>query len=213
MTTTAEGQAGRAGRTTPVVESTRQVGSYLALTFDDGPHPVHTPRLLSVLREHGATAVFCLWGAHALEHPEIVRAIVADGHLLGNHGMHHDDMTDWPEERVQDDLERTSAAIRAAVPGVPIPYFRAPFGNWGRTPEVARRLGMVPLGWRVTAEDWEPPGTDELVRRVETRLTPGAVVLLHDGGGDRSQTVNAVEALLPRLAARGWRFTGPARHA
>lgn len=208
MTTTAEGPAGRVG---PVVEATRQVGSYLALTFDDGPHPVHTPHLLSVLREHGVTAVFCLWGAHALDHPEIVREIVADGHLLGNHGMHHDDMTDWSRERVGDDLERTSAAIRAAVPDVPIPYFRAPYGRWGRTPEVARRLGMVPLGWRVAAEDWEPPGTGELVARVESRLTPGAVVLLHDGGGDRTQTVEAVAELLPRLTARGWRFTGPAR--
>ncbi|MFI0895492.1 polysaccharide deacetylase family protein [Streptomyces sp. NPDC020983] len=211
MTTTAEDPAGRLGRSASVVESTRQVGSYLALTFDDGPHPDHTPRLLSVLREHGVTAVFCLWGAHAVAHPEIVRAIVAEGHTLGNHGMHHDDMSDWDEERVRADLEQTSAAIRAAVPGAAIPYFRAPFGNWGRTPAVARRLGMVPLGWRVAAEDWEPPGTPELVHRVETRLTPGAVVLLHDGGGDRSQTVDAVAALLPRLSARGWHFTGPAR--
>ncbi|SHL57242.1 polysaccharide deacetylase family protein [Actinacidiphila paucisporea] len=212
MTTTAQGPAGRLGRTTgSVVETTCQVGSYLALTFDDGPHPVHTPHLLSVLREHGVTAVFCLWGAHALAHPEVVRAIVAGGHRLGNHGMHHDDMSDWPAERIEADLVSTTAAIRAAVPGVPIPYFRAPFGNWGCTPEVARRLGMLPLGWRVAAEDWEPPGTPELVRRVESRLTPGAVVLLHDGGGDRSQTVEAVAALLPRLTARGWRFTGPSR--
>lgn len=213
MTTTAEGPVGRLGRTAAVVESTRQVGSYLALTFDDGPHPVHTPHLLSVLREHGVTAVFCLWGAHALDHPEIVRAIVADGHQLGNHGMHHDDMTDWPAERVRADLAETTAAIRAAVPGAPIPYFRAPFGRWGCTPEVARGLGMVPLGWRVEAEDWEPPGTAELVHRVESRLTPGSVVLLHDGGGDRSQTVEAVAALLPRLTARGWHFSGPARRA
>ncbi|MFG1805573.1 polysaccharide deacetylase family protein [Streptomyces sp. NPDC049040] len=213
MTTTAQGPAGRLGRTAPVVEATRQVGSHLALTFDDGPHPVHTPHLLSVLREHKVTAVFCLWGAHALAHPEIVREIVADGHQLGNHGMHHDDMADWPAERVRADLESTTAAIRAAVPGVPVPYFRAPFGSWGRTPEVARELDMVPLGWRVAAEDWELPGTEVLVRRVETRLSPGAVVLLHDGGGDRSQTVEAVARLLPRLTARGWRFTDPARRA
>jgi peptidoglycan/xylan/chitin deacetylase (PgdA/CDA1 family) len=213
VTTTAEGPAGRLGRTAAVVESTRQVGSYLALTFDDGPDPVHTPHLLSVLREHGVTAVFCLWGAHALAHPEIVREIVADGHTLGNHGMHHDDMADWPADRVRADLEATTAAIRAAVPDAPIPYFRAPFGSWGGTPEVARTLGMVPLGWRVSVEDWEPPGTAELVRRVESRLTPGAVLLLHDAGGDRSQTVEAVACLLPRLTARGWHFTGPARHA
>jgi peptidoglycan/xylan/chitin deacetylase (PgdA/CDA1 family) len=195
------------------VDTTRPVGSYLSLTFGDGPHPVHTPRLLAVLREHGVTAVFCLWGEHALAHPGIVRAIVADGHLLGNHGMRHDDMSDWSAERIRADLEAATDAVRAAVPDALIPYFRTPYGSWGRTPEVARSLGMVPLGWRLAVEDWEPPGAVELVRRVEEGLTPGAVVLLHDGGGDRGQTVDAVEALLPRLAARGGRFTVPARGA
>lgn len=198
------------GRYVPVVDSTRLVGSYAALTFDDGPHPVHTPRLLSVLRRHRVTAVFCLWGAHALAHPEIVRAIVEDGHLLGNHGMHHDDMTDWTAPRIRADLEETAAAVRAAVPGVPIPYFRAPYGNWGRTPQVAADLGMVPLGWRLAVRDWEPPGAGELLRRLTDGIAPGAVVLLHDGGGDRSQTVDAVDAMVPRLKARGWRFTTPA---
>jgi peptidoglycan/xylan/chitin deacetylase (PgdA/CDA1 family) len=182
----------------------------VALTFDDGPHPVHTPRLLSVLRAHQVTAVFCLWGAHVLEHPDVVRRIVADGHVLGNHGMHHDDLSGWPADRVRADLLATSAAVAAAVPGVPIPYFRAPFGNWGRSPQVARALGMVPLGWRLDVADWVPPGAGELLRRLEAGLTPGAVVLLHDAGGDRSQTVDAVEQLVPRLRERGWSFTLPA---
>jgi peptidoglycan/xylan/chitin deacetylase (PgdA/CDA1 family) len=209
--TTAAGPAGRTGRSTPVVESTSLVGSYVSLTFDDGPHPVHTPHLLTVLREHGVTAVFCLSGRQALAHPEIVRAIAADGHLLGNHGMDHDDMGDWPEARIQDDLERTTAAIRAAAPTTPVPFFRAPYGRWGRTPEVAGRLGMRALGWRLSAADWEEPDTDELVRRLVSGVTPGAVVLLHDGGGDRSRTVAAVDRLIPRLTARGWHFTTPAR--
>ncbi|MBY8881793.1 polysaccharide deacetylase family protein [Actinacidiphila acidipaludis] len=209
--TTAAGPAGPFGRSTSVVESTTLVGSYVSLTFDDGPHPVHTPHLLTVLRGHGVTAVFCLRGDQALAHPEIVRAIVADGHLLGNHGMHHDDMSDWPDDRVRDDLARTSAAIRAAAPGASVPFFRAPYGRWGRTPEVASGLGMRALGWRLSAGDWERPGTDELVRRLTTGLTPGAVVLLHDGGGDRGQTVAAVDRLIPRLAAHGWHFTTPAR--
>lgn len=208
---TAHAATGRSRPDAAVVDTTRLVGSYLSLTFDDGPHPVHTPRLLEVLRRHGVTAVFCLWGEHALAHPEIVRAIAADGHLLGNHGMRHDDMSDWPAERVRADLEATSAAVRAAAPDVAIPYFRAPYGSWGCSPEVARSLGMVPLGWRLAVGDWEPPGVPELVRRVEEGLTPGAVVLLHDGGGDRGSTVDAVALLLPRLAARGWRFTLPAR--
>ncbi|WP_069466518.1 polysaccharide deacetylase family protein [Actinacidiphila rubida] len=211
--TTAAGPAGRLGRSTPVVESTSLVGSYVSLTFDDGPHPVHTPHLLAVLREHGVTAVFCLSGTQALAHPHVVRAIAADGHVLGNHGMDHDDMSGWPDARIQDDLERTTAAVRAAVPGAAVPYFRAPYGRWGRTPEVAARLGMRALGWRLDVADWEPPGTDELVRRLSSGVTPGAVVLLHDGGGDRGQTVEAVDRLTPRLASRGWHFTTPARRS
>jgi peptidoglycan-N-acetylglucosamine deacetylase len=194
-----------------VVESTAADGPCLALTFDDGPHPEHTPRLLSVLREHGVTAVFCLCGAQVREHPGIARDIAAGGHLLGNHSMHHDDMGEWPEDRIRADLQETGAAIRAAVPGASVPYFRAPYGNWGLTPGVAATLGMVPLGWRLAVADWEVPGTGELVRRLEDGVTPGAVVLLHDGGGDRSRTVDAVARLLPRLKARGWRFTEPAR--
>jgi peptidoglycan-N-acetylglucosamine deacetylase len=209
--TTAEpvrGERARAGAT--VLDSTHEVGSHLALTFDDGPHPVHTPRLLEVLRRYRVRATFLLWGDHVIAHPEIVRAIAADGHLLGNHSMHHDDMGDWPEERIRTDLERTSAAIRAAVPGAAIPYFRAPYGSWGQTPQVAARLGMRSLGWRLEVTDWEPPGTDELVRRLLAGVAPGAVILLHDGGGDRSQTVSAVERIIPGLTARGWHFGRPA---
>ncbi|MGW3716263.1 polysaccharide deacetylase family protein [Streptomyces sp. NPDC005133] len=194
-----------------VVDSTRHGGRAVALTFDDGPNPVDTPRLLEVLRKRHVKAVFCLWGDHVEEHPELVRAIVAGGHTLCNHTMHHDDMGTWSAEDIRADLERTNAAIRRAAPGARIPYFRAPYGSWGETPQVAADLGMQPLGWRLAIGDWEPPGTDELVRRVEEGITPGAVILMHDGGGDRSQTVDAVDRLIPLLRAQGWHFAKPAR--
>ena len=103
------------------------------------------------------------------------------------------------------------ALIRRAVPHAPIPYFRAPFGSWGQSPQVAAALGMQPLGWRLAITDWEPPGTDVLVQRLRDGITPGAVVLMHDGGGDRSQTVAAVDRIIPELRAQGWRFTLPRR--
>ncbi|MFC8848861.1 MULTISPECIES: hypothetical protein [unclassified Micromonospora] len=78
---------------------------------------------------------------------------------------------------------------------------------------MAAALGMRPLGWRLALGDWDPPGTDELVRRLRDGITPGAVVLLHDGGGDRSQTVDAVERVVPLLEAERWRFTLPRRPA
>lgn len=194
-----------------IVETTGRDGRTVALTFDDGPDPVHTPRLLDVLRAKRVTAVFCLWGAHVREHPELVRRIAAEGHVLCNHTMNHDDMSTWTPERIRADLVATREAIHAAVPWAPVRYFRAPYGAWGRTPEVAAALGMQPLGWRLAIGDWEPPGTDELVDRLLTGVTPGAVVLMHDGGGDRSQTVDAVDRVVPLLRADGWRFTRPAR--
>ena len=87
----------------------------------------------------------------------------------------------------------------------------APYGSWGQTPEVAAGLGMQPLGWRLAISDWEPPGADVLAQRLRDGITPGAVVLMHDGGGDRSQTVEAVDQVIPELRAQGWRFTLPQR--
>ncbi|EFH31293.1 xylanase/chitin deacetylase, partial [Streptomyces pristinaespiralis ATCC 25486] len=148
------------------------------------PTPTTPPAFSKCCAIFHVKAVFCLWGDHVREHPELVREIVAGGHTLCNHSMHHDDLAGRSPEEIRADLERTNAEIRRAAPGVRIPYFRAPYGSWGKSPEVAAGLGMQPLGWRLAIGDWEPPGTDELVRRIQEGVTPGAVVLLHDGGGD-----------------------------
>lgn len=212
LTLAAPASAGRPRPFEPeIIDSARGHGKVVSLTFDDGPHPEHTPELLRVLRKHRVKAVFCLWGDHVKEHPEIVRSIVAHGHTLCNHSMHHDDLSQWSAEEIRADLLETQAAIRKAAPWAPIPYFRAPFGAWGESPQVAARLGMRSLGWRLAVEDWVPPGTDELVRRLKEGITPGAVVLLHDAGGDRSQTVAAVDRIIPMLRAEGYRFTLPER--
>jgi peptidoglycan/xylan/chitin deacetylase (PgdA/CDA1 family) len=202
--------AAAVGRPTPtIVDTARGPGPAVSYTFDDGPNPADTPRLLEVLRTHRVRAVFCLWGEFALAHPEVVRRIVAGGHVLCNHSLRHADMGSWTPDQIRADLLATNAAIRSAVPRARIPYFRAPFGSWGTTPSVAAGLGMQPLGWRLAISDWEPPGTDELVNRLMTGITPGAVVLMHDGGGDRSQTVDAVEQTIPLLRSAGYRFTLP----
>ncbi|WP_329110260.1 polysaccharide deacetylase family protein [Micromonospora sp. NBC_01699] len=192
-----------------IIDTAWGSGPVVSFTFDDGPNPLDTRRLLTVLHKHRVRAVFCLWGDHVEENPDLVRRIAAAGHTLSNHGMHHDDMSTWTPERIRADLRETNAAIRRAVPGASVPYFRAPYGNWGQTPAVAAALGMRPLGWRLAITDWEPPGTDVLVNRLLDGVTPGAVVLMHDGGGDRSQTVDAVDQAIPILKSEGWRFTLP----
>ncbi|WP_204004482.1 polysaccharide deacetylase family protein [Micromonospora lutea] len=196
----------------PPVQPTEVIGTERAmcLTFDDGPHPEHTPHLLDILAAHHVRAIFFVQGDRVIEHPELVRRIVAAGHALGNHSMHHDDMGSWTAGRIASDLLETNAVIRHAVPHIRVRYFRAPYGAWGQTPGVATALGMRPMGWRLAVTDWEPPGTDELLRRLIEGVAPGAVVLLHDGGGDRSQTVDAVDRAIPALHADGWRFNLPA---
>ncbi|MBO0898856.1 polysaccharide deacetylase family protein [Cellulomonas sp. zg-ZUI22] len=178
------------------------------LTFDDGPNPPDTLTLLDVLAREQVRAVFCLVGVQVEAHPDVVRRIAADGHVLANHSWRHDDLQEWSPEAVRADLQRTLDAIHAVVPDAPVPFFRAPFGHWGRTVPVAAELGMAPLEWQLAVGDWEPPGVDELVRRLGG-VEAGGVILLHDGGGDRSQTVEAVARVIPRLRADGWGFTVP----
>jgi peptidoglycan/xylan/chitin deacetylase (PgdA/CDA1 family) len=194
-----------------IVDTARGSGNVVSLTFDDGPNPPDTTRLLQVLRRHHVRAVFCLWGDYVAEHPDVVRRIAAAGHVLCNHTLHHENLATRTPQQIRSDLMATSALIREAAPGVRIPYFRAPYGSWGESPAIAASLGMQPLGWRLAITDWEPPGTDVLVQRLREGITPGAVVLLHDGGGDRSQTVEAVATIIPELRAQGWRFTLPQR--
>ena len=222
---------GQGGKATPeIVTGTKLQGRVAALTFDDGPNPVDTPRLLAVLEENDVSAVFCLWGDYVRRHPEVVRQIVAAGHTLCNHTMHHDNLAGWSPDQaftaaeVRADLEATSALIREVVPGARIPYFRAPYGAWGEhSARIAAELGMQPLGWKVDIADWETQDPDVLAQRLEDRIraNPGSVVLLHDGpvvyAADgtpesfRAGTVEAVARVLPELKADGWRFHQPDR--
>lgn len=177
---------------------------YVALTFDDGPDPRYTPQTLSVLRDYHVKATFCLVGQNARAYPELVRAIAAEGHTLCNHSWAHDvGLGSLRPATILADLIRTNEAIRAALPGTRIAYFRQPGGNW--TPSVvaaARQLGMTSLHWTVDPQDWTRPGAGKIATRVTAGITPGAIVLLHDAGGNRQGTVNALAWILPDLGRR-----------
>lgn len=188
-------------------DATGAVGT-VSLTFDDGPS-AYTPAVLEVLARHGVTATFCLVGTQARRQPALVRRIVADGHALCNHSMNHDDLSTWTADAVRADLTETTAAIRQAAPAATVPYFRAPYGSWGGSAAVAAELGMSRLGWTVDPRDWSRPGTDVIVREVLAQVRPGGIVLMHDAGGDRTQTVEALEILIPRLRQDGWTFALP----
>ena len=216
------GQGGKA--TAEVVTTTKLQGNVAALTFDDGPNPYDTPRLLEVLKDNNVKAVFCLWGDFIEQHPHLVRDIVAGGHTLCNHTMTHPNLAGWsPDqaftaEEVRAEIEATSALIREVAPNAPIPYFRAPYGAWGEhSAQIAAEMGMQPLGWQVVIEDWATQDADVLAQKLESgiRANPGGVVLMHDGpSGDpmlRHGTVEAVARVIPELKAEGWRFHQPDR--
>lgn len=173
----------------------------VALTFDDGPHPVWTPKILDELRAAGVRATFCLVGRQAEKHPDLVARIVREGHTLCNHSWNHElDLGTRSEAAIRANLQRTNKAIRQAVPGAKIRFFRQPGGNW--TPaavNVAKELGMISLHWAVDPRDWAGPSADVIEQRVAEKAKPGAIVLLHDGGGDRSATLAACPGIVRTL--------------
>ena len=186
----------------------------IALTFDDGPNDAATPELLDVLARHGVRATFFSIGNFVRQRPEITRAVVAAGHLLGNHTMSHPKLSMEPAARVRQELADCSAVLEDLT-GVAARFFRPPFG--ARRPAVlriARELGLVPVTWNVTGYDWNPIGADGILKNLDAGIARnrrrgcGSNLLLHDGGhrgmgASRMDTVRAVDRLLTARAGTG----------
>jgi peptidoglycan/xylan/chitin deacetylase (PgdA/CDA1 family) len=191
---------------------TGREGPTVALTFDDGPHPRHTEQVLAVLRAKGVTATFCLVGTQVGTYPGLVDAIVEDGHVLCNHTVSHDMSLRFKRDGViAAEFDDTEAAILRAAPDADIRYFRAPGGNFAdNLNDAANARGLTPLGWSVDSNDWRKPGAGAIRDTVLSQAHPQAVVLLHDGGGDRSQTVSALPEIIDGLIERGYTFVVPA---
>ncbi|GGM42943.1 hypothetical protein GCM10011608_29540 [Micromonospora sonchi] len=172
-----------------------------ALTFDDGPDPVWTPKVLDRLKKAKVTATFCVVGTQVRKHPELVRRIVREGHQLCNHSWRHDlDLARRPVAEIRADLVRTNKEIRRAVPDAEVPFYRQPGGRWtAEVVKVARELGMRSLHWTVDPKDWAKPTAATIKKRVKRSARPGAVVLLHDGGGDRAATLAACNGVIAAL--------------
>ncbi|GIG27630.1 endo-1,4-beta-xylanase [Cellulomonas marina] len=205
------------GATNPVatpVTAARGTGDVAALTFDDGPNPGETDRLLDFLAANELTATFCVIGQNiqAEGGAALLRRMVDEGHTLCNHTTSYADMGAWGEAEIEADLKANLAVIREALgdPAYPVPYFRAPNGSWGRTPGVAVALGMQPLGVVNVINDWETQDEATLTTNLRAALKPGELVLVHDGGGDRTASVAAVETVVGERLAEGWTFGLPA---
>ncbi|MFF8418518.1 polysaccharide deacetylase family protein [Streptomyces sp. NPDC015680] len=197
-------------RTRPI-EELPDLGRAMVLTFDDGPDLLYTPHILATLREHDVRAMFFLCGEMANDNQDLVRAIAEDGHTIGNHSWTHPLVTKLSRAGVRDELGPTSEVIEKLTGAAPL-WYRAPYGAWNRNSfEIGAAMGMEPMAWTVDTLDWTEPGVGTIVRRVREGAAPGVVVLSHDAGGDRSQSVAALRRYLPELLDDGYRITVPRR--
>jgi peptidoglycan-N-acetylglucosamine deacetylase len=180
-------------------------GATVYLTFDDGP-TVYTSEILSVLQAKGAPATFFVVGELAALNPSIVQHAHAGGHGIGDHTWSHPDLTLLPPALVQLELESTANEIERLT-GTRPTLWRPPYGAFnGVVTAIASSLGLSMRLWDVDPTDWTLPGTEAIVSRVVNNVNDGDIVLLHDGGGDRSQTVAAVPRIIDTLRARGFEF-------
>lgn len=185
----------------------------VVLTFDDGPDPVWTPQVVEVLERHDVPATFFVVGNLAAQRPDLVRLIRDAGGELGIHTFTHPDLAAVPGWRRELELSQTQLVVAGAA-GVTSSLVRPPYSSvseaiddtsWPSVRELGR-TGYVTVLTTHDTQDWARPGIDEIVRRAIPEDGAGAVVLMHDAGGDRSQTVAALDRLIPELRARGYRF-------
>ncbi|MGW7240383.1 glycosyltransferase [Streptomyces sp. NPDC054804] len=197
----------RGGRTT----SLRIPDHHLVLTFDDGPDPTWTPKVLDVLKKHHAHAVFFVTGTMTSRYPQLVRRMVAEGHELGVHTFSHPDLSYQSKKRIDWELSQTQLAITGAA-GIRTSLFRPPYSSFAdamdnRSWPVTRYIGSrgyITVVNNTDSEDWRKPGVAAIVRNATPHDGKGAIVLMHDSGGDRHQTVQALDRFIPLLQHRGY---------
>lgn len=176
------------------------------LTFDDGPDPTFTPKVLDLLAAHGATATFFVQGSQVAAYPDLARRIAAAGHSVQNHAWDHPRLTELGTDQVINSQLLPTNQVIASATGTTPTCLRAPFGATDPTVNsAAATAGLDVVGWDVNPADYDDPGAAQIAAGVLSSLAPGSVVLLHDGGsGDRQQTVDALATLLPEMATRGF---------
>ncbi|MGW1808821.1 bifunctional polysaccharide deacetylase/glycosyltransferase family 2 protein [Streptomyces sp. NPDC002078] len=195
------------------VTSLRIPDHRIVLTFDDGPDPTWTPKVLDVLRKHHAHAVFFVTGTMTSRYPDLVRRMVAEGHEVGVHTFDHPDLSYHSRQRIDWELSQSQLALAGAA-GIRSSLFRPPYSSfadamddasWPVTEYVGSR-GYLTVVDDIDSEDWRKPGVATIIRNATPHGGKGAVVLMHDSGGDRHQTVRALDQYVSRLQQQGYAF-------
>ncbi|ODG92352.1 polysaccharide deacetylase family protein [Bacillus sp. AFS029533] len=180
----------------------------IAITFDDGPNDEYTPEVLDLLKKYNAKATFFLVGERVAKFPEVVMREIKEGHEVANHTYTHARLQYLTDEQIRDQLHKTHDAIIAATHVEPV-LFRPPFGYYSeRSINTVHDLGYLTVmwSWHQDTFDWQNPGVYKIVSNVLKDTRKGDIVLFHDHGGDRSQTVDALKQILPALQKQGYQF-------
>lgn len=178
-------------------------GKTIYFTFDDGPSAGWTAQVLEILNRYHAKATFFMVGVNAAKNPDLVQAIVKAGDTIGNHTYDHKSLRKMSRDGFTNEVEATQKVLG----DVATHCLRPPYGAMDKfTATYAKELGFRLVMWTVDPRDWARPGANVIAQRILARVYPGAIVLLHDGGGDRSQTVTALETVLHQLSGLGYHF-------
>lgn len=181
----------------------------IALTFDDGPHPDHTPALMEVLAHFQVPGNFFVLGERVQRWPQLAQEIVRQGHHIGLHGWQHRSFTQLTQEEIHHSLSRNQAALAEACGGSPSDYrdVRPPNGLfWPHTLADLRDWGLRVVMWSVVPEDWLTPPISVVLERILTQVRSGSLIVLHDGVHGGSQVATITQQLIPRLQERGFQF-------
>src|SRR5437763_4212376 len=184
--------------------SVHVVGSYIAMTFDDGPSATLTPKLLDLLAAHHIKATFFVIGENVVEHPEIVARAAHEGHEIGNHSWSHPNFGKMSDDGVRSQVQRTDDAIKGAT-GAPPTLLRPPYGSITARQKrwIHDQFGYQIILWDVDPYDWKRPGPSAVRNRILKETQPGSIVLSHD---IHPGTIEAMPSTFDALEAKGFRF-------
>lgn len=175
----------------------RTAEKVVALTFDDGPDPIQTPKVLQILKEHRATACFFCIGHKIKENEELLQQMVAEGHLVGNHSSTHSFLFPlYGLSKMKKDLQTCQSELER-VTSQPITLFRPPFGVTNPTiARAVRQLGYTFIGWNIRTRDTQQPSPDKVLNKIRKGLKPGSIILLHDRMSGSRELVKQILDLL-----------------
>lgn len=178
-------------------EDSRKV---IALTFDDGPHPIYTPKLLEGLKERNVTATFFVTGANASLYPELIEQMQKDGHVIGNHTYHHVRLSSVGKEIFLQELKETNRVLEDILE-INIEYVRPPFGEWNTS--IEQEIDMFPVLWDIDPLDWCRGNTEQIVKTVLDGAEDHAIILMHD---EYATSVEAALQIVDELLEEGYEF-------